>query len=168
MATDEPKIAPAKPVAFNSVLRALESNHGSFSRFLRCLQVRSNEGSGPRTPSCNNTKVGELFPSLLVVPPMCIAQSSRRNCRGRGRVATWSYVEVLWNLFNFLEGGCPFSETDQVRLADRASSASWTQMHAEYAGFLHDQVHQFLRLRKPGPLGRGMAQLNELVMSDVN
>lgn len=99
---------------------------------------------------------------------MCIAQSSRRNCRGRGRVATWSYVEVLWNLFNFLEGGCPFSETDQVRLADRASSASWTQMHAEYAGFLHDQVHQFLRLRKPEPLGRGMAQLNELVMSIKN
>ena len=159
----------AKPGCSNSIVRLLMSGHGSFSRFLRLLQSKPYvDGSGPRTSSEQTLGNCKLFPSLLVVPIQHEPPSSRRRRRGRGREYTWEYTRVIWALFTFLEAGSPYKESDQVSLANRALSASWTAAHASYAGSLHDQIHRFCRLRMPDSLGRGLDQLNKLVTSIKN
>ena len=147
----------------NSLLEALLKGHGSFSRFLHVMHEMSNVGPGPRTPS-DNIKGGSshIFPSLLVTPSECQANSSRRNHRRRGRADTWKQ-EVVWNYFNFLEGGSPYSRHDQVSLAKRCSMTVWTSKHSTYAGFLHDEIHKFGRLSEDDSLGRGLEELNKMV-----
>ena len=148
----------------NSLLEALLKGHGSFSRFLHIMHEMSNVGPGPRTPS-DSIKGGSshIFPSLLVTPSECQANSSRRNHRRRGRADTWKQVEVVWNYFNFLEGGSPYSRHDQVSLAKRCSMTVWTSKHSTYAGFLHDEIHKFGRLSENDSLGRGLEELNKMV-----
>ena len=128
------------------------------------MHEMSNVGPGPRTPS-DNIKGGSshIFPSLLVTPSECQANSSRRNHRRRGRADTWKQVEVVWNYFNFLEGGSPYSRHDQVSLAKRCSMTVWTSKHSTYAGFLHDEIHKFGRLSENDSLGRGLEELNKMV-----
>ena len=128
------------------------------------MHEMSNVGPGPRTPS-DNIKGGSshIFPSLLVTPSECQANNSRRNHRRRGRADTWKQVEVVWNYFNFLEGGSPYSRHDQVSLAKRCSMTVWTSKHSTYAGFLHDEIHKFGRLSENDSLGRGLEELNKMV-----
>lgn len=125
----------AKPASVNSVLEALQGGHGSFSRFLKLLHEKPyNNGSGPRTPS-SSLKDFKLFPSLLVVPEHDRPRSNRRCSRVRGREDTWKHTYVVWALFTFLDGGCPYTQSDQVSLANRALANPWTSRHAESAGF---------------------------------
>jgi len=101
---------------------------------------------------------------LLVVPkPAEATRSSRRNRRGRGHDSTWGDVRVLWCMFTFLEGGSPHKHEDQVRLANGAAATVWSPQHASYAGCLHDEIHNFNRLRLDQPLGRGLEHLEQLI-----
>ena len=153
----------AKPVG-NSVVRALLEGHGSFSRFLKIVHEISFLGSGPRTPSTNQSEgIVSIFPSLLVVPELGKACGSRRNRRRRGRGDTWEHVRILWCFFTFLEGGSPFKRCDQVSLARRASATVWTDKHVAYAGYLHDEIHKFDRLKVDDTLSRGLQELNKMV-----
>lgn len=157
------KSSTAKPVG-NSVVRALLEGHGSFSRFLKVVQEISFSGSGPRTPSNNNQEGSvSIFPSLLVVPELGKACGSRRNRRRRGRGDTWEHVRILWCFFTFLEGGSPFKHSDQVSLARLASTTVWTDKHSAYAGYLHDEIHKFGRLKVDDTLSRGLEELNKMV-----
>lgn len=157
------KTHAAKP-ATNSIVRALLEGHGSFSRFLKVVHEISSNGSGPRTPS-NSHQEGSvsIFPSLLVVPELGRACGSRRNRRRRGRGDTWEHVRILWCFFTFLEGGCPFKHSAQVSLARRASLTVWTDKHSAYAGYLHDEIHKFGRLKVDDTLSRGLQELNKMV-----
>ena len=149
---------------------ALRDHRGSFGRFLRLLHERPYlEGSRPRTPQKTKRGNDRIFPSLLVVPDFSSTiGSSRRNCRRRGRASTWSDVWVVWCLFTFHEGGSPHTDADQRKLADRAAATFWTPQHAEYAGYLHNEIHKFNRLRYDDSLGRGLEQLEKLVTSIYN
>ena len=149
---------------------ALKDYRGSFGRFLRLLhEAPYLEGSRPRTPQSSKVGNAKIFPSLLVGPISApIFRSSRRNCRRRGRASTWEDVRVVWSLFTFLEGGSPHTDADQKKLADRAAATFWTPQHAEYAGYLHDEIHKFNRLRYDMSLGRGLEQLEKLVTSIYN
>ena len=163
------KSSGAKPLEVNSVLEALKSGHGSFSRFLKILQTEPFvNGSGPRTSPDTKKEKSLLFPSLLAVPKQCYSKSSRGRSRARGREYTWEHVRVLWAFFTFLEGGSPFRYQDQVSLAQKAFANPWTAMHQEYAGCLHDQVLNFDRLRCSDTLGRGLEQLEKLVTTIKN
>ena len=165
------KVKPscAKPLEVNSVLEALRTGHGSFSRFLKILQEEPFlHGSGPMTSPVHNKEKPCLFPSLLVIPKRCYSKSSRGRSRARGREYTWEHVRVLWAFFTFLEGGSPFRYQDQVSLAEKACSNPWTAMHQEYAGFLHDQVLNFDRLECSDTLGRGLEQLEKFVTTIKN
>lgn len=163
------KPSRAKPLEVNSVLEALRTGHGSFSRFLKILQDEPFvNGSGPMTSPVHNKEKPCLFPSLLVIPKRCYSKSSRGRSRARGREYTWEHVRVLWAFFTFLEGGSPFRYQDQVSLAQAACSNPWTAMHQEYAGFLRGQVLNFDRLRCSDTLGRGLEQLEKLVTTIKN
>ena len=126
------------------------------------MRNHNNNGSGPRTPS-SSLKDFKLFPSLLVVPEHDRPRSNRRCSRVRGREDTWKHTYVVWALFTFLDGGCPYTQSDQVSLANRALANPWTSRHAESAGLLHNEIHRFTRLRSHEPLGRGLEQVNKLV-----
>ena len=119
-------------------------------------------GSGPRTPSVSS-KDFKLFPSLLVVPQHDRPRSNRRRSKVRGREDTWKHTYAVWALCTFLDGGCPYTQSDQVSLANRAFANPWTSRHAECAGFLHNEIHSFTRLSSHEPLGRGLEQVNQLV-----
>ena len=152
----------AKPPVFAALQDQLQKSWGSFGRFLRVIKSSPiTERSGPRTPS---SKRDSLFPSLLVIPTSngrpC---SSRRKQRGRGRDMAWGYVELLWNWFTFLEGGSPYKQSDQEALVAQAQTVIWTPLHAEYAGYLHDEISRYIRLRCQDPLSRGIHKLSELV-----
>ena len=149
---------------------ALKNYRGSFGRFLRLLhETPYLEGSRPRTPQSSKVGNDKIFPSLLLGPiSVPTIGSSRRNCRRRGRASTWEDVRVVWSLFTFLEGGSPHTDADQKKLADRAAATFWTPQHAEYAGYLHDEIHKFNRLRYDMSLGRGLEQLEKLVTSIYN
>ncbi len=154
----------AKLSGSNSIVEALKSGHGSFSRFLKILHEEPFiSGSGPRTSSNINQKINTIFPSLLVVPRRCTSKSSRRRSRARGREYTWEHVRMLWSFFTFLEGGSPYRHEDQVSLAYRAHANPWSSMHQDYAGFLHEQVLAYDRLECTDALGRGLEQLEKLV-----
>ena len=75
----------------------------------------------------------------------------------------WGYVELLWNWFTFLEGGSPYKQSDQEALVAQAQTVIWTPLHAEYAGYLHDEISRYIRLRCQDPLSRGIHKLSELV-----
>ena len=171
LSRSQPMVKPSgvKPLEVNSVLEALKSGHGSFSRFLKILQAEPFvNGSGPRTSPAAEKEKSVLFPSLLAVPKQCYSKSSRGRSRARGREYTWEHVRVLWAFFTFLEGGSPFRYQDQVSLAQKAFTNPWTAMHQEYAGCLHDQVLNFDRLRCSDTLGRGLEQLEKLVTTIRN
>ena len=169
--THQPEVKPSstKLPEVNSVLEALRTGHGSFSRFLKILQDEPFvNGSGPMTSPVPKKEKPILFPSLLVIPKRCYSKSSRGRSRARGRGHTWEHVRVLWAFFTFLEGGSPFRFEDQVSLAQKACSNPWTAMHHEYAGYLHDQVLNFDRLKCSDTLGRGLEQLEKLVTTIKN
>ena len=167
----QPQVKPSSTKLFevNSVVEALRTGHGSFSRFLKILQDEPFvKGSGPRTSPVHIKEKPNLFPSLLAVPERCYSKSSRGKSRARGREYTWEHVKILWAFFTFLEGGSPFRYQDQVSLAQKAVSNPWTAVHQEYAGYLHDQVLKFDRLRCSDTLGRGLEQLEKLVTTIKN
>lgn len=104
-----------------------------------------------------------LFPSLLLAEFGGKSKSARRRNRRRGRAESWSLVEIIWAYFTFLDGGAPFKCSDQQRLLDRAVSNPWTSSHSAYAGFLHNEIHRYVRLQSQEPLSRGILKLNELI-----
>ena len=167
----QPAVKPSgtKMREVNSVIEALRTGHGSFSRFLKILHDEPFlDGSGPRTSPVMNKEKIVLFPSLLVIPTRSFSKSSRGKSRARGREHTWEHVRIIWAFFTFLEGGSPFRHQDQVSLAQKAFSNPWTALHQEYAGYLHDQVLNFDRLRCSDTLGRGLEQLEKLVTTIRN
>ena len=111
------------------------------------------------------TKGDSIFPSLLVLPHNTgKSKSARRRARRRGRDMAWSYCEMLWAYFTFLDGGSPYKRIDQQRLLAKARSSTWTSLHAAYAGFLHDEIHRYTCLRcDDEPLSRGILKLSGLV-----
>ena len=155
----------AKPVR-NSIVKALYQSHGSFGRFLRLVHGKhSTVESGPRTPLGKGQSF-QLFPSFLVVPVEGVTSNSARSrARGRGRESSWELLDVIWKLFTFLEGGSPSSDADQLALANRASACAWTTQHAHFAGSMHAQIREFIRLQMPETLSRGTQKLSELIES---
>lgn len=110
--------------------------------------------------------VGEckLFPSLCARRPAEVSGSSRRRQqRGRGHANADAWVNVIWALFTFLEGGSPYDIEGQERLARRAAQAPWTSLHEEFAGYVHEEISRFCRLRDFPALGRGVQKLSELI-----
>ena len=142
-----------------------EDSPGSFGRFWRLLKSSCLNGRlGPMTPP--EAKKGDsIFPSLLALPHNeGKSKGARRRARRRGRDMSWSYCEMLWAYFTFLDGGSPYKRVEQQRLLARAASSPWTSLHAAYAGFLHDEIHRYTRLRcDDEPLSRGILKLSELV-----
>ena len=167
-----PPARPDQPAAKGSlhafpIAQGFEDSLGSFGRFWKlakssCLNL--NERLGPMTPP-KQTKGDSIFPSLLVLPHNTgKSKSARRRARRRGRDMAWSYCEMLWAYFTFLDGGSPYKRIDQQRLLAKARSSTWTSLHAAYAGFLHDEIHRYTCLRcDDEPLSRGILKLSELV-----
>ena len=141
------------------MLREIREGHGAFSRFLKIVRALSSKSSGPRTSPNGECK---LFPSLLPsLEHPRVSGSARLRQRGRGRTLAWEWVEVLWALFTFYEGGAPAQTEALEALAKHAARAPWTQLHAEYAGSLHQQIQSFCRLKDDSPLSRGNQKLSE-------
>ena len=157
---EAPKTAKS---VFNSLLSEVSASHGSFGRFYRVLhETASDEKPGPRTPSSGDNS--NLFPSVLVVPRNHgTSRSARIRARRRGRETSWEWVELVWSLFTFLEGGSPYKPCDQLALANLARACMWTQQHAQFAGCLHQQIREFVFLRSQEPLSRGHQKLNEFI-----
>ena len=164
----EVKVLPdagTSPVHSFDCIDSLQGSWGSFGRFLKLLKSsRLDKRLGPRTPPVF-TKGDSLFPSLLVIPESeGKSKGARSRARRRGRDEAWRHVGVVWAYFTFLEGGSPHSRIEQQRLLERASHARWTSLHSEYAGFLHSEIHRFVRLQSHDvPLSRGILKLSELV-----
>ena len=91
------------------------------------------------------------------------SKGARRRARRRGRSESWDYAEIMWAYFTFLDGGSPYKASQQQRLLDKAASNPWTSMHSAYAGFLHSEIHRYVRLQSDEPLSRGILKLSELV-----
>ena len=151
------------------VLDSIRSSWGSFGRFLKLVDKSPGytdnfEGVGHRTPfQCG--KDFALFPSLLV-KPSCADRSkgARSRSRRRGHAISWEWVKVVWAFFTFLEGGQPHKDADQRALVAKANLVPWTQKHQEYAGYLHDEIHRFVRLKSESePLSRGILKLDKLI-----
>ena len=156
---------PAKPGKSCSVLDSLKASWGSFGRFLKLLSTsKQSKRSGPRTPP-KPCREDHLFPSLLVIPESNGKPSGARSrARRRDRDEAWGYAETIWALFTFLEGGSPFRASDQQLLLRQAAQARWTSLHSTYAGFLHREIHRYVRLQSAQePLSRGILKLAELV-----
>ena len=148
-----------------SVIRSFEDSWGSFGRFLKLVKSSGYHGRrlGPESPP-KPEKGAQLFPSLLVLPSsMGKSKGARRRARRRGRSESWDYAEILWAYFTFLDGGSPYRASQQQRLLDRAVSNPWTSMHSAYAGYLHSEIHRYVRLQSDEPLSRGILKLSELV-----
>ena len=159
--TDE----PVKPGKSCSVLDSLNASWGSFGRFLKLLNTSKQfKRSGPRTPP-KPCREDHLFPSLLVIPESNgKPRGARSRARRRDRDEAWGYAETIWALFTFLEGGSPFRASDQQSLLRQAAQARWTSLHSTYAGFLHREIHRYVRLQSAQePLSRGILKLAELV-----
>lgn len=151
------------------VLDSIRSSCGSFGRFLKLVDKSPGysdnfEGVGHRTPF-HDGKDFALFPSLFVKPSGAHrSKGARSGLRGRGHDISWEWVKVVWAFFTFLEGGQPYKDVDQRALVRKANLAPWTQKHQEYAGYLHDQIHRFVRLKSESePLSRGVLKLDKLI-----
>ena len=147
---------------FNSPVLELECSRGAFGRFLTLMHGKSNHDLGHRTSPSPETH--DLFPSRLAVPASVAAvDCAKKRATRRGRARSWKWTQTLWCLFTFLEGGAPTSEKDQLALAQRAFSATWTEQHEALAGLLHTQSKQFVKLKCQEPLSRGTQKLDELI-----
>lgn len=151
------------------VLDSIRSSWGSFGRFLKLVDKSPGysdnfEGVGHRTPF-HDGKDFALFPSLFVKPSGAHrSKGARSRLRGRGHDISWEWVKVVWAFFTFLEGGQPYKDVDQRALVRKANLVPWTQKHQEYAGYLHDQIHRFVRLKSESePLSRGILKLDKLI-----
>ena len=148
-----------------SVIRSFEDSWGSFGRFWKLVKSSGYHSRrlGPESPP-KPEKGAQLFPSLLVLPS-CMGKSkgARRRARRRGRSESWDYAEIMWAYFTFLDGGSPYKASQQQRLLDKAASNPWTSMHSAYAGFLHSEIHRYVRLQSDESLSRGILKLSELV-----
>ena len=147
------------------MIRSFEDSWGSFGRFWKLVKSSGYHSRrlGPESPP-KPEKGAQLFPSLLVLPS-CMGKSkaARRRARRRGRSESWDYAEIMWAYFTFLDGGSPYRASQQQRLLDKAASNPWTSMHSAYAGFLHSEIHRYVRLQSDEPLSRGILKLSELV-----
>ena len=74
------------------------------------------------------------------------SRSARRRARRRDRCEAWEYAEIVWVYFSFLDGGSPHKTSDQERLLRNALNSTWTSIHAEYAGYMHDEINRYIRL----------------------
>ena len=128
------------------------------------MKSSQGERSEPKTLS-QPVKSTNLFPSLLVIPDLGNQpKGARQRARRRGREATWGVVEMIWAYFSFLDAGAPFRAADQQRLIAKAVREPWTTLHASYAGYMHAEIHRYVRLLGNNtPLSRGILKLSELV-----
>ena len=106
-----------------------------------------------------------MFPSPLVIPQrLGESRSARRRARRRDRCEAWEYAEIVWVYFSFLDGGSPHKTSDQERLLRNALNSTWTSIHAEYAGYMHDEINRYIRLQSQHePLSRGISEISELI-----
>ena len=165
----------AKSACREPILGSIRSSWGSFGRFLKLVNkspsCNNYEGVGPKTSSSGGDSASSpsegfaLFPSLLVIP-QCANKPKGARCRARrrGHSEAWEWVKVAWAFFTFLEGGQPFKAVDQAALVERARRVPWTCRHQEYAGYLHGEIHRFVRLQSDKEsLSRGILKLSQLI-----
>lgn len=109
----------------------------------------------------SNANPISLFPSVLpwTRPPQL--GKSRKSRRGRQEAFEW--LQRLWRLLNFYEGGGPASKKAMTALTARARLCGWTAYHEERALQLFNEL--LVHCRNPrGTMGeRGAGKLSKLI-----
>lgn len=145
------------PLFFNLI----SNQHGSYSRFMQ-LFSRSQTEAGASTLTFDEDASVTLFPSMLPWRGPPGKSRGKRGTRGFHRRAAFKWLQSLWGLFNFLEGGSPCTPQAASHVIDRASKGVWTAIHEDYARAMFYKL-VFYVSRPRGTMERGTSTLDELI-----
>ena len=143
------------------LLDIINRQHGSFSRFMSFFERPQCEAAG-RTLSQPEDASVTMFPSMLPWHRPPGKSRGRRGSRKLIRRVAFRWMQTVWGLFNFLEGGSPCTSHASQLVVERAQSGVWTATHEEYARALFSKLVRYLSQPR-GTLERGTLGLNELI-----